>query len=97
MDLRLIGEELVLDATANGVVTIRFAAGGAAAERLRRLVAADDVAEEASTLGDPTLLPLAFRLARAVLERNGGGLAVVPGSGEAATLMVRLPTAETDD
>jgi signal transduction histidine kinase len=90
-------EELVLDATANGVVTIRFAAGGAAAERLRRLVASDDVAAEASTLGDPTLLPLAFRLARAVLERNGGGLAVVPGNGEAATLMVRLPTAETDD
>jgi signal transduction histidine kinase len=90
-------EELVLDATANGVVTLRFAAGDAAAERLRRLVAADGAADEASTLGDPTLLPLVFRLARAVLERNGGGLAVIPEGHTSATLMVRLPTAGPDE
>src|SRR5262249_41992047 len=33
------GEELVCDATANGVVTLHFSAGGEAADRLRRLAA----------------------------------------------------------
>jgi len=87
------GEELVVDAGANGVVTLRFATAGAAAgvalDRLRRLAAANDTAR----LTDPTLLPLAFRLARAVLERNGGALAVVPEAGDATALVVRLPTA----
>jgi hypothetical protein len=81
-------EELALDASVNGVVTVRFAAGGDAAAHLRRLAAGDD-----QGLTDPTLLPLAFRLARTVLERNGGGLAVVPESGNATTVVVRLPTA----
>jgi signal transduction histidine kinase len=85
-------EELVLDAAANGVVSLRFTAGAGAAERLRRLVGGDDGAE-ASTLSDPTLLPLAFRLARTVLAWNGGGLQVVPEAGEATTVVVRLPTA----
>jgi signal transduction histidine kinase len=89
-------EEVALDASANGVVTLRFAAGGEAAERLRRLMAppqSDDTTTEAATLADPTLLPLSFRLARAVLERNGGTLAVAPGGGETTTVVVRLPTA----
>jgi signal transduction histidine kinase len=85
-------EELALDATANGVVTLRFAPGGAAVERLRRLAAPGSAAEEAAALADPTLLPLAFRLARTVLERNGGGFAVVP-AGETTTLVVQLPVA----
>jgi len=89
-------EELVIEATANGVVTLRFAAGGAAAERLRRLAAPGDTAQLRSTLGDPTLLPLAFRLARGVLARNGGGLAVVPGPEGATTLVVRLPVPPAD-
>jgi hypothetical protein len=38
-------------------------------------------------------LPLSFRLARAVLERNGGTLAVVPDGSAATTIVVRLPTA----
>jgi signal transduction histidine kinase len=83
-------EELVVDATANGVVTLRFAPGGTAVERLRRLAAPDTAAAEAAALTDPTLLPLAFRLARTVLERNGGGLTVVP-AGESTTLVVQLP------
>src|SRR6266566_3585844 len=81
-------EQLMLDATANGVVTLRFTAGAEAADRLRRLAAPG----EATSLGDPTLLPLAFRLARAVLERNGGTLAVVPEAGEATSVVIRLPT-----
>jgi signal transduction histidine kinase len=89
-------EELVLDAAANGIVTLRFAAGEEAAGRLRRLAAPDAAAGEAGRLGDPTLLPLAFRLARAVFERNGGALAVVPGANEATTLVVSLPTAGVD-
>jgi signal transduction histidine kinase len=82
-------EELLLEATANGVVTLRFAAGEEAADRLRRLAAPND----AASLEDPTLLPLAFRLARAVLERNGGALTVVPEGGGTTTLVLRLPTA----
>jgi signal transduction histidine kinase len=89
-------EELVIEATANGVVSLRFAAGGAAAERLRRLAAPGDTSQLRSTLGDPTLLPLAFRLARGVLARNGGGLAVVPGPEGATTLVVRLPVPQGD-
>jgi signal transduction histidine kinase len=84
-------EEVLAEATANGAVTFRFAAPGAAMERLRRLAAPGD-APDAPTLTDPTLLPLPFRLARAVLERNGGGLTVVGGGGEPATLVVSLPT-----
>jgi len=82
-------EELLVDAAANGVVTLRFAAGGEAADRLRRLAAPG----EAPSLGDPSLLPLAFRLARTVLERNGGGLSVVPEGSGMATLVMRLPAA----
>jgi signal transduction histidine kinase len=86
-------EELALEATANGVVTLRFAAGGEAFERLRRLAAPGGAANDVLTLSDPTLLPLPFRLARAVLERNGATLAVVPEMGAATTVVIRLPTA----
>ena len=81
-------DELVLDASANGVVSLRFAAGGAAAARLRNLVSPGR-----DTLSDPTLLPLSFTLARAVLERNGGGLGIVPEPEGKTTLVVRLPVA----
>ncbi|HJQ74080.1 MAG TPA: HAMP domain-containing sensor histidine kinase, partial [Gaiellaceae bacterium] len=87
-------EQLALQATANGVVTLRFAGGAEAAERLRRLAAPGD---EGGTLGDPTLLPLAFRLARAVLERNGGALAVVPDGPETTSVVIRLPAAPTEE
>jgi len=86
-------EEVALDTTANGVVTLRFAAGAEAADRLRRLAAPGD----ATSLADPTLLPLSFRLARAVLERNGGALSVVPEGGDATSVVIRLPTAPAEE
>jgi hypothetical protein len=82
-------EQLALEAAANGVVTLRFAAGAEVADRLRRLAAPRDGA----SLADPSLLPLAFRLARAVLERNGGALAVLAEAGDATSVVIRLPTA----
>ena len=85
-------ERLALEATANGVVTLRFAAGAGAADRLRRLAAPGDRA----SLADPTLQPLAFRLARAVLERNGGALTVLPEAGDATSVVIRLPTAHAE-
>jgi light-regulated signal transduction histidine kinase (bacteriophytochrome) len=90
-------EELALDTTANGVVTLHFAASGAASERLRRLASPAAAGERDNTLGDPTLLPLSFRLARAVLARNGGALTVVPEADDGATLVIRLPTANADE
>ena len=82
-------EDLAIEASANGVVTLRFAAGAQAAAHLRRLTGSPGDAE----LGDPAFLPLAFRLARQALEWSGGGLAVVPEAGTATTLVVRLPAA----
>jgi hypothetical protein len=83
-------EELELDLSANGVVTMHFATGNEAAARLRRLAAPDGN----HVLGDPTLLPLAFTLARATLARGGGLLDIVPEPGGSASLVVRLPVAE---
>ena len=71
-------------------MTLRFAAGAEAADRLRRLAAPGD----AGSLGDPTLLPISFRLARAVIARNGGALAVVPEVSGATSVVIRLPVAE---
>lgn len=85
-------EDLRLDASANGVVRVGFAAGGAAATRLRRLATPDG----AHDLNDPTLLPLPFTLARAVIERNGGTLGVVPEADGRTTLVVRLPVADPE-
>jgi signal transduction histidine kinase len=83
-------EQLALEATANGVVTLRFAGGAEAAARLRRLAGSGDDA----SLTDPTVQPLVFRLARAVLERNGGALTVVPEADAATSIVIRLPAAE---
>lgn len=82
-------DEVVIETSQNGVVKVRFAAGDAAAARLRAMVREDGVAD----LADPTVLPLSFTLARAVLERNGGALSVQddPDDGP-TTLVVRLPT-----
>jgi signal transduction histidine kinase len=78
--------ELVVDASVNGLVTLRFGTG-AAVTRLRDLTAP----VPGATLDDPTFLPLAFTLARAVLERTGGRLGVMPDLGGQATVTVRLP------
>jgi signal transduction histidine kinase len=80
--------ELVVDASVNGLVSLRFGTG-AAITRLRDLTASTSGA----TLDDPTFLPLAFTLARAVLERTGGRLGVMPDLGGQATVTVRLPPA----
>ncbi|HEV7732960.1 MAG TPA: histidine kinase dimerization/phospho-acceptor domain-containing protein [Candidatus Binatia bacterium] len=86
-------EDLMLDASANGVVRVGFAAGGAAATRLRQLASPGGPHD----LADPTLLPLAFTLARAVIERNGGTLDVAPDADGRTTLVVRLPTADPEN
>jgi signal transduction histidine kinase len=78
--------ELVVDASVNGLVSLRFGTG-AAVTRLRDLTAP----APGATLDDPTFLPLAFTLARAVLERTGGRLGVMPDLGGQATVTVRLP------
>ena len=87
-------DEFAIDTAQNGVVAVRFAAGDAAAARLRAMVATESTPD----LGDPTMLPLAFTLARAVIERNGGTLAVHEDhtdEGAPTTLVVRLPTTMT--
>jgi signal transduction histidine kinase len=78
--------EVVVDASVNGMVSLRFGTG-AAVTRLRDLTASTP----GSALDDPTFLPLAFTLARAVLERTGGRLGVSPDLGGQATVTVRLP------
>jgi len=81
-------DEFAIDTSQNGVVAVQFEAREAAAARLRAMVAADGTTD----LGDPTLLPLPFTLARAVIERNGGSLAVHEDEHGPTTLIVRLPT-----
>jgi signal transduction histidine kinase len=81
-------EEFVVESSQNGVVAVRFAGGDVPAARLRAMVAAD----AAPDLGDPTMLPLAFTLARSVIERNGGTLAVREEAEGPTTLVVQLPT-----
>lgn len=85
-------DELVLETAVNGAVTIRLGSSGAAGGRLRRLV----VPNGGATIGDPTLLPLSFRLARGVLERNGGGLALEERPDAGTTLVVQLPATEEE-
>jgi len=84
-------DEFAIDTAQNGVVAVQFAAREAAVARLRAMVATDG----APDLGDPTLLPLPFTLARAVIERNGGSLAVQEDEHGPTTLVVRLPTTAT--
>ena len=84
-------DEFAIDTSQNGVVAVQFAAREAAVARLRAMVATDG----APDLGDPTLLPLPFTLARAVIERNGGSLAVQEDEHGPTTLVVRLPTTMT--
>jgi signal transduction histidine kinase len=84
-------DEFAIDTAQNGVVAVQFAAREAAVARLRAMVATDG----APDLGDPTLLPLPFTLARAVIERNGGSLAVHEDERGPTTLVVRLPTTTT--
>ena len=80
-------EDLAIETNANGVVTLRFAGSAQATAHLKHLTGPPGGA----AVGDPTFLPLVFRLARQALERNGGALGVVPEAGAATTLVVRLP------
>jgi signal transduction histidine kinase len=86
-------EEVVVDTRRNGVVAVQFVAGDVPASRLRAMIASDGPPD----LGDPTMLPLAFTLARAVLERNGGTLDVHEEADGPTTLVVKLPTTTDDD
>jgi signal transduction histidine kinase len=81
-----------IDAAAAGLVRVDFEDRDGNAERLRRLV----VAEHAVDPDDRTLLPLAFTLARAVLERNGGALTMDAKTNGRVALEVRLGAAPID-
>lgn len=81
--------EVTVDSTVNGVVRVGFATANGAAARLRRLATPDGRPD----VTDPTMLPLAFTLARSVLERGGGSLAVVPDDAGRTAVVVRLPAA----
>jgi signal transduction histidine kinase len=78
--------ELLLDASMNGVVRLRFASDADAAT-LQSLVAPD----AASALYDPAYQPLPFSLARAVLEKGGGRITVAPAIEGGTALEVYLP------
>jgi hypothetical protein len=78
--------ELVVDATANGILRLRFASDADAAT-LRRLLVPDG----GDALYDPTCQPLPFSLARAVLEQVGGRVEVTPAGEGGTALEVRLP------
>jgi hypothetical protein len=80
-------EEFVVDTRQNGVVAVQFVAGDVAASRLRAMLATEGPPD----LGDPTMLPLSFTIARAVLERNGGSLEVQEEADGPTTLVVKLP------
>jgi len=82
-------EELVIDASRNGVVQLGFRTGGTNAEHLRRLTTPGGT----GGLTNPRELPLSFTLARTVLERNGGTLGVQAEPDGRTSLIVRLPPA----
>jgi signal transduction histidine kinase len=82
-------EELVVDASRNGVVQLGFRTGGTTAEHLRRLTTPGGT----GGLTNPRELPLSFTLARTVLERNGGTLGVQAEPDGRTSLIVRLPPA----
>ncbi len=86
------GEVLRVDGSSAGVVRFGFTGRNGAAVRLRRLVVADGALDP----HDPTLLPLPFTLARSVLERNGGTLAVRADADGTTTLEVHLPGGGTN-
>jgi hypothetical protein len=72
-----------VDAAMPGVVRIEFDDRNGTTDRLRRAVVDGAAASES--------LPLAFALARAVLEQNGGGLALATQPDGRAVLELRLP------
>ncbi len=81
------GDEAVrIDAATPGLVHIEFDDRQGPAGRLRRVVLDDDAAD---------VLALPFTLARAVLDRNGGGLAMGRRDDGRARLEVRLPGASS--
>jgi signal transduction histidine kinase len=82
-------DAFTVETAQNGIVRVQFSPGKAAAARLRRLVSPDGD----DSLSDPSMLPLAFSLARATIERNGGRLEVESDPAGGTTLVVRLPTA----
>lgn len=84
------GGEVVVDATTNGVVRLRFASDADAATLRRLFTTPDDV----RGLYDPTYQPLPFSLARAVLEKVGGRVDVAPAREGGTALEMHLPVAE---
>ncbi|MCW5891762.1 MAG: hypothetical protein KIT14_14615 [bacterium] len=86
-------DTLRLDLASPATLQIAFGRGSGAATRLRELTAANG---HGPKLDDPTMLPLAFTLARAVVERNGGSLGVRAQPEGGTLLELRLPPAAPD-
>jgi signal transduction histidine kinase len=84
---------LRLDLAAPATLRVGFGSGSGAATRLRQLTATNG---HGPTFADPTMLPLAFTLARAVVERNGGSLGVASQPGGGTLLELRLPPSPAD-
>jgi hypothetical protein len=82
-------DALEIDAATPGRLRIAFDPRGGTAERLKRIV----LAEQLPDVDADSMLPLALVLARAVLERNGGALALASQPDGRALLDIRLRTA----
>lgn len=83
--------DVTVEAGMNGVVRLRFASDVDAAT-LQRLLAPD----QHGALYDPTYQPLPFSLARTVLERSGGGIAVTAAGENRTAIDVHVPVPGPD-
>jgi len=77
--------ELAVRVGDNGSIGLRFVGTGGVTEKLRGFLC------EGPGVPGPAALPLRFTLARAVIARNGGEVAVVSGNDGETVITVALP------